>query len=122
MASEYECSSGECVQPDARCNGTTECLDGSDESHCPCKRDEFRCTDGSCINIALRCDGNKHCRPLGEDEINCGEFIENREQLYSFCVYNKLDFRLAVLFSLQVVANWEVPVSVRCKERRYLRL
>ncbi|XP_048488585.1 basement membrane-specific heparan sulfate proteoglycan core protein isoform X3 [Plutella xylostella] len=72
MASEYECSSGECVQPDARCNGTTECLDGSDESHCPCKRDEFRCTDGSCINIALRCDGNKHCRPLGEDEINCG--------------------------------------------------
>ncbi|KAI8430576.1 hypothetical protein MSG28_000798 [Choristoneura fumiferana] len=70
MAYEYKCSSGQCVRAEAQCNGTAECLDGSDESGCPCKRDELSCRDGPCINVALRCNGQKNC-PHGEDELNC---------------------------------------------------
>ncbi|CAD0194467.1 unnamed protein product [Chrysodeixis includens] len=70
MAYEYKCSSGVCVQADSRCNGTAECDDGSDETNCPCKRDQYPCRDGSCINIAYLCNGRADCSQ-GEDEYNC---------------------------------------------------
>ncbi|KAH9644190.1 hypothetical protein HF086_008679, partial [Spodoptera exigua] len=70
MAYEYECTNGMCVQADARCNGTVECDDGSDETSCPCKRDQYPCRDGSCINIAYLCNGRHDCSQ-GEDEYNC---------------------------------------------------
>lgn len=73
MAYQYKCTSGQCVPADSRCNGTEECIDSSDETNCPCKRDEFRCRDGSCINLAKRCNGYNDCSPNGEDEFNCGK-------------------------------------------------
>jgi hypothetical protein len=76
MAFQYKCSSGQCVPAESVCNGTTECNDLSDERNCPCKREEFRCRDGTCINIALRCDGYTDCHPQGEDELNCGEYVD----------------------------------------------
>lgn len=73
MASQYNCTNGQYVPGESRCNGTTECLDGSDEKECPCKRDQFQCQDNSCINISKRCNGQRDCQPFGEDEFNCGE-------------------------------------------------
>lgn len=72
MAYEYECTSGKCVRAEARCNGTVECDDGSDETSCSCKRDQYPCRDGSCINIAYLCNGRDDCSK-GEDEYNCGK-------------------------------------------------
>lgn len=74
MAYEHTCANGQCVPAAAKCNGTVDCLDGSDELKCPCKRDEFTCRNGNCINIALRCDGQENCL-TGEDELNCGKFF-----------------------------------------------
>ena len=30
----HRCDDGQCVDPDARCNGRVQCRDGSDESNC----------------------------------------------------------------------------------------
>lgn len=72
MANQHMCKNGQCVPAEAKCNGTAECLDFSDELKCPCRRDEFTCRDGTCINIASRCNGKTDC-PSGEDESNCGK-------------------------------------------------
>lgn len=74
MAFEHTCDNGQCVPAEAKCNGTAECLDSSDELVCSCKREEFVCRDGTCINVALRCNGKGDCSS-GEDELNCGKFI-----------------------------------------------
>lgn len=73
MAYQYKCSSGQCVPSESRCNDTEECLDGSDETNCPCKRGQFKCHDGTCINFSKRCNGQTDCLPFGEDEENCGK-------------------------------------------------
>lgn len=72
MAYQFKCSCGVCVSAESRCNGTRECIDGSDEMNCPCKRGQFKCHDGSCINLSKRCNGRADCHS-GEDEHNCGE-------------------------------------------------
>ncbi|XP_062423588.1 MAM and LDL-receptor class A domain-containing protein 1 [Rhea pennata] len=71
----------QCLPLTAKCNGTEDCADGSDEMNCPtkvpttassglCKQTEFLCPSEGCIPSLLKCDGVPDCQ-LHEDEIGC---------------------------------------------------
>ncbi|XP_072010896.1 MAM and LDL-receptor class A domain-containing protein 1 [Engystomops pustulosus] len=69
-----------CVPLSAKCNGTAECSDGTDEILCPtssppsspesqCAAAEFQCSH-KCIPLMMRCDDVIDCA-FGEDEKTC---------------------------------------------------
>ncbi|KAM4705173.1 MAM and LDL-receptor class A domain-containing protein 1 [Rhinophrynus dorsalis] len=71
----------ECLPLSAQCNGTEDCMDGTDEINCPttlpntepsiqCKETEFQCADRTCIPSMMWCDGVPDCS-IAEDEYNC---------------------------------------------------
>ncbi|XP_068626326.1 uncharacterized protein [Battus philenor] len=69
---EYRCKNGFCVSADARCDGSIQCYDRSDEMHCGCDlTKQFRCGQSiSCFSNTKLCDGAIDCWD-GFDEINC---------------------------------------------------
>ncbi|KAK6039339.1 Low-density lipoprotein receptor domain class A, partial [Cooperia oncophora] len=72
-ADEFACIvSEQCIDKRRRCNGITECSDGTDESYCEvCGNGLFHCAkSGECIPDEERCDGKRQC-PHGEDEMLC---------------------------------------------------
>ena len=63
-----------CLPLSARCNGTSECPDLSDETNCIlCASSTFTCrSDGRCVPESRRCDGSEDCWD-GSDEENCAQ-------------------------------------------------
>ena len=76
-ANQFQCSSGECIPLQERCDGQYQCLDGSDEA-CGCQdyctgTREFKCRDNLCVQMvdsSPKCDGISQC-PDGSDEMFC---------------------------------------------------
>ncbi|XP_069957219.1 very low-density lipoprotein receptor isoform X2 [Cherax quadricarinatus] len=79
----FKCKDVEnCIPKSWQCDGTADCMDGSDEDPtlCPekkCKQTEFRCGDGKCIPHRWQCDSEADCEdgsdedPKHCDEIEC---------------------------------------------------
>ncbi|EDW90568.2 modular serine protease [Drosophila yakuba] len=68
----HRCGGGDCIQLDQLCDGTANCLDGSDETAAMCGKVwcpgyAFRCNYGACIASTAVCDGVQDCVD-GSDE------------------------------------------------------
>ncbi|CAF4792419.1 unnamed protein product [Pieris macdunnoughi] len=69
---DWRCRNGLCVSVGARCDGTIQCYDRSDEKQCECDlTKQFRCGHSlSCFPNKKLCDGVIDCWD-GFDEVNC---------------------------------------------------
>ncbi|XP_072018381.1 uncharacterized protein [Amphiura filiformis] len=90
---EYECGSGFCVTPEAKCDGFVDCfVSQEDENRCanitcpgsyPCDKARPDMNITKCVTMEEVCDGERGC-PEGDDEIEC-DINKCPEQC--FCVY-----------------------------------
>ena len=74
LAGEFSCGSNRYCLPLAwKCDGESDCIDGSDEANCSsnaCESWQFQCANKRCIMKSWVCDGDNDCHD-GSDESNC---------------------------------------------------
>ncbi|CAG9131327.1 unnamed protein product [Plutella xylostella] len=84
---EFQCTNGECIRKEFRCDSRVDCLDGSDETACngtapappaapapaPCAAPALQCDAGRCVPLDRLCDGTQDCDDGKDEADRCGE-------------------------------------------------
>ncbi|XP_030630936.1 low-density lipoprotein receptor-related protein 2 [Chanos chanos] len=88
----FSCDSGRCIPNSYRCDGTKDCIDGTDEANCTmpgmtCSPSAFTCGNKHCIPSNWHCDGHDDCDD-GTDENNCPTLLPSTCGLDQFSCSN----------------------------------
>ena len=72
------CPEGYCIPLSLKCDGLSQCSDGSDEENCKTTTEisntcPHQCPEGYCIPLQLVCDGITHCSDKSDEE-NCQSY------------------------------------------------
>ncbi|TNN64423.1 Low-density lipoprotein receptor-related protein 2 [Liparis tanakae] len=71
----FRCATGRCIPGDWHCDGTSDCVDDSDERDCPqvtCDDSHFAClSDGECIPVMWVCDDEEDCEDGSDERHHC---------------------------------------------------
>ena len=102
-----------CLPSSARCNGTWECSDYSDEKGCDmCTSDTFRCTSGDmCVPRTSLCDGEQDCAD-GSDERDCKRQEDDRQSRMDDEVSDKCEDS-----EFKCISGECLPLEKVCDER-----
>ncbi|KAM7407483.1 hypothetical protein PAMA_003284 [Pampus argenteus] len=72
---QFLCGTGRCIPGDWHCDGTSDCVDDSDEHDCPqvtCDASHFQClSDGECIPGVWVCDDEEDCEDGSDERQHC---------------------------------------------------
>lgn len=71
---EFQCSNGQCVSINMRCDSYPDCQDHSDEDGCvsqaECVADQLHCLDNQqCVLQEWICDGENDCKDMSDEQV-----------------------------------------------------